>query len=206
MAGPETRQTLLIRIRDNEDSHSWQRFVKVYAPLIRHFCQWRGATLADAQDITQEVLGTVSRAIKTFDYDPTKGSFRSWLLKVTRNKLINHVEREKRQPVAAGNQSSIEHLANQSQPDSSEMDFWERDYRQRLFDWAVGEIQDEFREETWNAFWATAVDSQRGTKVAEQLGVNVSSVYAAKSRILRRIREKIGSVAGDWDLYLKNRE
>ena len=200
--GPETRQTLLLRIRDQDDSDSWQQFVTVYAPLIRGFCLWRGISPEDSQDITQDTLSTVSRAIKAFDYDPTKGSFRGWLLTVTRSKLINHVKREKKQPYAAGGHSSMDHLASQTEPEQSEMEFWEKDYRQRLFEWAAGEIRGEFAMQTWSAFWRTAVDGDRGRPVAEALDMNVASVYAAKSRVLRRLREKIASVAGDWDLYL----
>jgi RNA polymerase sigma-70 factor (ECF subfamily) len=52
-------------------------------------------------------------------------------------------------------------------------------------------LQGDFAEVTWQAFWRTAVDHQPASAVAAELGLSVSSVYTAKSRVLSRLRDEL---------------
>ena len=87
--GPVTSASLLLRIRDPGDSDSWQQFEAVYAPVIRSYCRRRGFQSIDIDDIAQEVMTAVARNIEKFEYQPSKGKFRSWLATVTANKMRN---------------------------------------------------------------------------------------------------------------------
>ena len=53
------------------------------------------------------------------------------------------------------------------------------------------QIQDEFKEATWQAFWRTTIESQYPADVARDLNLSVDSVYQAKSRVLRRLRREL---------------
>ena len=55
-------------------------------------------------------------------------------------------------------------------------------------------IQMEFAERTWKAFWRVIVDGCRPADVADELEMSVNSVYLAKSRVLRRLREELGDL------------
>ena len=48
---PETRQTLLIRLRDLKDVEAWGTFYEVYLPMIQRYCRSVGLQEADAADI-----------------------------------------------------------------------------------------------------------------------------------------------------------
>ena len=80
-----TRQSLLLRIRNERDADSWSQFVTAYAPLVHGFLRKRGLQDADASDLTQEVLARVAAAIKGFEYNPDEGSFRGWLFTIVEN-------------------------------------------------------------------------------------------------------------------------
>jgi len=95
-----TRASLVLRIRDPGDHSARGEFAARYAPLVYRFARKRGLQDADAADVTQEVLQAVAVAIKRLDYDPNRGSFRGWLFIMTRNLLINHLNRQARQPQA----------------------------------------------------------------------------------------------------------
>ena len=84
-----TRPSLLIAIRDAGNQTAWNEFVALYTPLVYGHCVRRGLQVADAADVAQEVLKAVAGAIGRFEYDRRKGSFRAWLLTVTRRKLAN---------------------------------------------------------------------------------------------------------------------
>jgi RNA polymerase sigma-70 factor (ECF subfamily) len=182
---PLTRPSLLVRIRDAGDREAWGQFVEVYAPLVYRFARSRGLQDADAADLTQDVLQAVSGASKRLVYDPTRGTFRAWLYTVARNKLRNfRIARERRQD--NGDPSLLD-----EQPAPEEVEQWEREYEQRLFDWAAEQVRRRFQETTWRAFWMTAVEARPAAETAAALGISLGAVYIAKSRVLARLREEI---------------
>src|SRR5713101_315098 len=99
---PATRASLLVRLRDRQDHAAWSEFVRLYAPLVYRFARRRGLQDADAADLMQEVLRSVSGAMGRLNYDPGRGSFRGWLYTITRNKLNTFLTRQKRQVLGTG--------------------------------------------------------------------------------------------------------
>ena len=88
-----THPSLLLRIRDSQDSLAWNEFAQLYAPIIHAFGRRRGLQEADAADVTQEVLRAVSRSVGRFQYEPSRGGFRHWLFTITRNKVKEFLSR-----------------------------------------------------------------------------------------------------------------
>src|SRR5438105_11158484 len=99
---PITRPSLLVRIRDTQDTQAWSQFVEIYAPLVYGFARKHGLQDADAADLTQDVLRAVSVAVRRLDYDPQRGRFRGWLFTVVQNKLRNFVAGRKRHERGSG--------------------------------------------------------------------------------------------------------
>src|SRR5258708_7104832 len=169
-ASPHTRPSLLVRIRDAADREAWRQFVEVYAPLVYKFARQRGLQDADAADLTQDVLQAVAGASKRLVYDPQRGTFRAWLYTVARNKLRNSlIARQRRHE--DDDQRRLEEL-----PAREEVEQWEREYEQRLFDWAAEQVRDSFQETTWRAFWMTAVEARAAWETAAELGMLVGAV------------------------------
>ncbi len=75
-AEPTQTRQLLLKVRDSQDQVAWNQFVEIYAPLIHSYGMHRGLQDADAADLAQEVLQAVAGAVKSFEYDPERGSFR----------------------------------------------------------------------------------------------------------------------------------
>jgi RNA polymerase sigma-70 factor (ECF subfamily) len=191
---PRTRPSLLLRIRDPQDGRSWEEFVGLYTPLVHRYCRRKGLQEADAEDVTQDVLLAVAVAIRKFRYDPRRGSFRAWLHRVMRSKLVNHYEKRQRQPQGSGDTVVLKLLHEQPSPE--EQQEWDADFKEHLFRWAAAKIKSEFHESTWEAFWQTAVHGRSSNEVARSLGLNVGAVYTAKSRVTARLAERIKEVSG----------
>src|SRR6187455_1376442 len=109
---PLTRATLLIKLRSGDDTAAWQEFAKLYGPVIYGFARKRGLQDADAADLMQDVMRSVSVAARDLNYDPRKGSFRGWLFTVTRNKVFNFLSKQKNRVQATGDTGMRERLDN----------------------------------------------------------------------------------------------
>ncbi len=185
-----THPSLLLRIRDSQDSLAWNEFAQLYAPIIHAFGRRRGLQEADAADVTQEVLRAVSRSVGRFQYEPSRGGFRHWLFTITRNKVKEFLSRARRVPLAVGDTAVKELWAKPLQPDE-ESTLWAEEWQKRLLDWAAKRIRHEVRELTWEAFWQTAVEGKDPDEVAAALRMSVGAVYIAKSRVIARLRREI---------------
>ncbi|MGZ0167207.1 MAG: RNA polymerase sigma factor [Planctomycetales bacterium] len=187
-----TRPSLLVRIRDLRDEMAWGEFAQLYTPLIYRFARQSGLQDADASLVTQDVLVTVARTIHRFEYNPKSGSFRGWLKVVTRSRLNDFLRAQGREVQGTGDTGMLNVI--EEQPDASQPDLWEREFRRTLFEWAVDRIRCDFEDTTWQAFWQTSVGSRETSDVAEELGLSVGAVYIARSRVLARLRKEIEEV------------
>jgi hypothetical protein len=97
-----TRQSLLNRLRDWQDQESWAVFFEIYWRLIYGFAVKSGLSDAEAQDVVQETVVSVAKRMKDFKYDPAVGSFKSWLLLITRRRIADFHRSRMRQPQPGG--------------------------------------------------------------------------------------------------------
>ncbi len=88
---PETRDSLLVRLADAADHEAWCRFAAIYRPLVYRIARRQGLQDADAQDLTQRVLLSVSRAIEGWQTQPKRAKFRTWLHTVAKNAVIDQL-------------------------------------------------------------------------------------------------------------------
>lgn len=193
---PSTRPSLLVSIRDCQNGAAWSQFVEIYAPLIYGYARRHGLQDADAADLTQEVLRTLSTAARKLDYNPQRGSFRGWLFTVVRNKLRDLVARNKRPGQGSGD-TDVQELLDNETAGADGIACWDHEYEQRVFVCASEQVQCEVERATWQAFWQTAVEGKPGKVVAAQLGMSVAAVYLAKSRVMARLKETVRRLTGE---------
>ena len=92
-----TRRTLLSRLRNLDDQESWRTFFDLYWRLLYNVARRSGLDDADAQEIVQDTVVAVARKMPGFRYDPARGTFRQWLLRITRRRIVDHLRRVYRQ-------------------------------------------------------------------------------------------------------------
>jgi RNA polymerase sigma factor (sigma-70 family) len=196
-AAQTTRYSLLLRIADPQNHAAWIEFLGIYEPLVYQLARRKGLQDADARDLCQEVFRAVAGAARRWTPDPARGSFRGWLYRIARNRLMNSLRYQQRHGRAAGG-SDVQRLL-EIQPDAPEDDTREIDaeYRRRLFQLAARSIERDFSRSTWQAFWQTAVLARDVAAVAAELGMSVGAVYIARSRVLARLRSRVQELAGE---------
>lgn len=187
---PLTRTSLVLQLRDPANHSAWQEFAQLYGPVIYGFARKRGLQDADAADMMQDVLRSVSGAIGTLDYDRKRGTFRGWLFTITRNKIFNFLSARKIRPQGSGDTTTNKLLDQEPAADDG-ADTWELEYQRRLAAIAMEKIKGEFQERSFQAFWLTAVDGVSAGEVSKQLGMSTGAIYVAKSRVLARLKEEV---------------
>lgn len=179
-----TSSTLLQRLRQApRESGAWERFVDLYTPLLLAWARKLGLSEHDAADLIQDLFAALVEQLPNFEYDPSK-SFRAWLKTLLHNRWRNRLRRRQERQPDSGQLSTV--AAPLVPPE-----FEEAEYRQHLVGRALRLMQGEFPEATWKACWEFAVRGRPAADVAAELGLSVNSVYLAKSRVLRRLREEL---------------
>jgi RNA polymerase sigma-70 factor (ECF subfamily) len=189
-APSQTQPSLLVRLRDVGDAASWQTFVDLYTPLLHRYCRRRGLQDADAADVAQEVLLQVAQSIRTFEYRPERGRFRDWLAAVTHSKLVRWWA--KRGPEAAGG-AEADDLAEVPAADAE----WTAEFNAHVLRAALERARPNFEPDTWRAFELQWLGNRSAAEAAAELGLPLTSMYVAKSRVLKRLREEVLLLAED---------
>ena len=189
-----TSPSLLLRIRDPNNTDAWNEFVEIYSPIVRRYSLQRGLQTSDVEDITQDVMATVATSIRKFDYDPRRGKFRSWLGTVTANRIKTLLARNSRrkgklQPVQAPEPADDRYR----DPDSE----WVTIFSERIFRIACERIRAISSETAWQCFESTWIHNLSPQEVAGRLEIAVHAVYVNKSRVLKRLEKEVQHLAED---------
>jgi RNA polymerase sigma-70 factor (ECF subfamily) len=190
LADRPTSPSLLERARA-QDEEAWRRLVHLYNPLVAAWCARWDVRGQDADDVGQEVFRAVAAALGTFHRDRPGDTFRGWLRAITRSKVLDHLRRRRRQPLAEGGTDAQLHLQQVAEPE------WADDSEEALralYQRALELVRGEFEARTWEAFWRAAVAGQSPAVIAADLGVSPAAVRKAKSRVLHRLRQEFGDL------------
>ena len=196
--------SLLVGVRTFR-ADAWSRLLHIYGPLVFHWCTRSGLGVQDAEDLGQEVFRAVASRIGGFERKTSKDTFGGWLRTITRHKVADYWRKKSREPATFDAAESIEsygqqEIANTPDPSAgvSSDDLQALDESTShdgfIYQRALTLIRSEFRETSWKAFWATAIDGRATADVAADLNMSPMAVRKAKSRVLRRLREEFAGL------------
>jgi RNA polymerase sigma-70 factor (ECF subfamily) len=188
---PETRASLLLKIADAGDHQAWDEFVRLYRPAVYQMGCRQGLQHADAEELAQETLMAVARAVDRWEPSTQRGAFRSWLSRIARNLAINLLTRRKHQVWGTGRSSMQLQLDKLRDPHEELSRIFEMEYRRAIFRCAAKQVQSAVTESTWKAFWMTTIEDHPVAAVAAQLGLSAGAVYIARNRVVARLRAEV---------------
>ncbi len=197
MADLPTSKSLLAKARDRSDQAAWHRLTELYSPLIEKWVRPHVAQRADAEDVVQDVLTTLVRELPRFEHNQQPGAFRAWLRTITVHRLRAYWERRDSRP-ATGGPDQQEALAQLADPTSALSQAWDLEHDRHVTKTLLQSIRLEFQPATWQAFERQVQHGYSASQVAAELGLSVNAVLIAKSRVLKRLRER---AAGLVDFY-----
>lgn len=184
-----TRASLLARLKDWDDRASWQEFHDTYWRLIYNFALKQGIPEPEAKDIVQEALVSVAKAIREFQYDPAKCSFKSWLLSVTRHRVIDHFRRASRERAnlrhpsacATTRTATVERVPDPRSLTPEKV--WDEEWTNNLVALALENFKTRVSAKHFQIFYLNVIKRQSTATVAKALGVSLGQVYLVKHRL-----------------------
>lgn len=185
-----TSLSLLNRAAVSADAESWDRLVALYRPLLMRWMRSYEVQSADAEDLVQDVLAVVLQELGSFDHNQRTGAFRRWLRQILVNRLRAFWRSRGYAPQAKGTSSLLDRL-NQLEDDASQLSHvWNAEHDRHVMAQLLESAQRRFEPRTWEAFRRQVLDAQRPDVVAADLGMSLSAVYVARSRVLSLLRRE----------------
>jgi RNA polymerase sigma factor (sigma-70 family) len=196
-----TRVSLLNRLRDLEDSRSWDVFVAQYQQRVISIARSRGLRNHEAEEVAHEVFKRVARTIGTYQARPHPGSFRSWLFQLTRWRVTDQL-RERHKSPAEPMGSRFPHRSsddnNQCPPTIERIpaaeeheDAFEAESRQHLIAALLKRAQSVVPPRQLQIFQMLILDEVPPSRVAQIFGMSAAAVYVIKHRVTARLREEL---------------
>ncbi len=178
-----TPVSLLERIKSNDEA-AWQEFSSRYIHILENWCRAWQIQSFDAQDVIQDTLLAVMTGIKNFERRGT-GSFRAWMKTIAwrcwRQTITKAEKRQDRELLSSLKTSNAYQNLEQQ---------FDRLAVHELLQASMDRTRARVEEKTWQSFELTALQSRPAAEVAEQLGMQVDAVYAARCRVQRWITEE----------------
>jgi RNA polymerase sigma factor (sigma-70 family) len=200
-----TRSSLIVRLRDAGDDASWRLFFDTYWRLIYNVACKSGLSDADAKDVVQETVIAVAKRMPEFRYDPAKGSFKQWLLLITRRRIQDHLRRVYRSGLAAnaiiaeGARGGGHGSRPISPPDVQIEAAWEESWRENFFQAALARVRQRANPKQFQVFDYCVLQELPVSKVAQMLGLSAPQVYLAKHRMNVAIRRAAAELEFELD-------
>ena len=199
---PQTRLSLLSRIKDWDDRDGWQQFYDTYSHLIFGVALSAGLNHEEAEEVLQETVLTVAKKLRAdtgqepaFKYDPAKGSFKSFLFHTTRWKITDQFRKRvplDRKPTRRDirtNRTPTE--ARIPDPNNDFEAKFDQDYRQTIQEAALERVKHTVKAKHYQVYDLYVLKQWPVAKVAQVLGLNAGQIFVAKHRILALMKKEV---------------
>jgi RNA polymerase sigma factor (sigma-70 family) len=197
-----TRASLIASLKEENEQASWDEFYQMYWRTIYGYGLRFGLARDDAEDLVQEVVIKIFRALPTFEYDRSKGRFLSWVKTITRRTVLDVVRRRKSriegqiqiQP-RDDTDSPIDHIPD---PNAREPpDPWQAEWEQSLLILALERVKERIEKVTFDTFDMYALQNKPAKEVARVLDITTASVYVYKSRVLKMLQKEVIAIQNE---------
>jgi len=207
----KTRMSLIERLSDWEDQKSWDEFYQTYWRLIYGVSLKAGLGQDEAFDVVQDTVLTIAKQWKKGQrYDPSKGSFKTWLMNVTRWRIADQFRKKQRNPAAMNQQggtpgadgvlrstATFERLEGEDGQETMER-IWENEWKFNLSEVAIERVRKRVSPLQFQIFHAYVIKDWDTARVKRELGVSQSQVYLAKHRVGGMIKKEIEALKKEF--------
>lgn len=127
--------------------------------------------------------------MQSFEYR-SEGRFRGFLRTIAHRSWCDFVTNRRRQTTGSGDSMIADILASVPVGDDL-VDLVDAEGERELFELAQKLVRLRVDVQTWQAFEMTALQGESGTNVSKQLHMPIASVYQAKSRVQKLLKDQV---------------
>jgi RNA polymerase sigma-70 factor (ECF subfamily) len=184
----KTRKSLIARLENWEDQRTWDEFYQTYWRLIYAVAVKAGLRQDEAFDCVQETILSIAKQSKKQLYDPEQGSFKTWLMNMTRWRINDQFRKRKKDTAmmmgdweTERSTSVIDRIEDPAGDVLSRL--WNTEWKKNVADAALARVKAQVSPKQYQIFDCYVIKQWDAAKVQQQLNVSMAQVYLAKHRV-----------------------
>lgn len=200
----KTRKSLIARLDNWEDQRTWDEFYQTYWRLIYSVAMKSGLRSEEAFDCVQETILSIAKQSKKNLYDPSQGSFKAWLMNMTRWRINDQFRKRKKDTAMVGEdyeegrKTAVIDRVEDPQGDVLNR-LWEVEWKKNVADAALARVKAQVSPKQYQIFDYYVVKQWNVSKVQSHLGVTRAQVYLAKHRVGSILKKELEKLNEDDD-------
>ena len=191
MSDWNTRQTLLMRAKNPDDQNAWEEFVSYYRDFLKIVIYKISGHQRFSDDLFQSVLVEIWRSLPRFEANPERAKFRTWMSRLVRNTVIDHLKKEYKQ-------QKIQNELPDAEAGETELeDIIRREWEIHLSRLAIKNISERFTGKAMQVF-EMSLAGKAIEVICQELEISTDSAYTLKNRVkkylireIKRLREEL---------------
>jgi RNA polymerase sigma-70 factor (ECF subfamily) len=184
-----TRETLLCRVKDLNNQDSWAEFFGIYRPLIYRTARAHRLDHHSSNEVLQETMLALTRAMPRFNYDRQRGSFRAWLKQRTRWTIYRHLTKNTRQP-------QTETFDEQAH-DTTFENLWTTEWQNLTLDAALARVKTKITTRHLQIYCTVVDCGYNYARAALILGRTRVAIRLATSRVNRLLKKEVAKLKAE---------
>jgi RNA polymerase sigma-70 factor (ECF subfamily) len=189
-----TRVSLLMRVKDRNDTSAWREFDRIYRPMLHRFARECGLSNSDADDVVQQSMTTLVDYVERFEYDPKKGRFKGLLRTIAKNNVAKRMRKKRPQ------EAESQHFKRPQGREADPEEIFDRLWLNEHLAYCLKQVRTEVKESTYKAFVRYVLEEQPVEEICADLDITPNQVHKAKWRITQKIEEKLQAIVGETEL------
>jgi RNA polymerase sigma factor (sigma-70 family) len=202
----KTRKSLIARLENWEDQRTWDEFYQTYWRLIYAVAVKAGLRQDEAFDCVQETILSIAKQSQKNLYDPEQGSFKTWLLNMTRWRINDQFRKRKKDTAMLvndwGDDRKTAVIDRVEDPNGDVLSrLWNVEWKKNLADAALARVKAQVSPVQYQIFDCYVIKQWDAKRVQEQLQVSMAQVYLAKHRVGAVLKRELVKLAGEDEDY-----
>jgi len=201
----KTRKSLIARLDNWEDQRAWDDFYQTYWRLIYTVAIKAGLRQDEAFDCVQETILSIAKQSKKNLYDPAQGSFKTWLMNMTRWRINDQFRKRKKDTAMIvgdwENDRKTAVIDRVEDPNGDVLSrLWNVEWKKNVADAALSRVKAQVSPKQYQIFDCYVIKEWDAKRVQDQLNVSMAQVYLAKHRVGAILKKELSKLAdGDDD-------
>ena len=191
---PHQRHVLFAGERLRSQSVQIKSRLHLQQEVIRN--RREGEAADDADDVVQSVFTDLARKLPTFEYDRTKGRFRSYLLELINWRVIDKVKSGKREIELM---TAYSRETKNSPPSETPASTVELEWQSQALNIALHRLKNEVSAEHFTAFVESTIEGVDTETVMKLHGISRDNLYQIRKRLTEKLKPLVNAVLKEMD-------